>query len=61
MGSIITLEQQRAEQCMVEVQHILTKNRCDIIPVVTIRGDGIVQGGFQIVPNVVDKKIEGGD
>ena len=47
---IITLDQQRCEKCWAEVQEVLTRYTCMIVPVITIIGTQIAQAGVKVAP-----------
>ncbi len=47
--SIITLDQKRSEDCFVEVQGVLKRYGCMILPKVVITGQVISEYGFVVV------------
>ena len=49
-NSIITPDQIKAEACMKEINIVLKKYECGVMPFVTLYANGHTQGGFQIVP-----------
>jgi len=46
---IASLEQERAEKCLAEVQSVLKKYNCTIQPTIVIAGNQISQSGFSVV------------
>ena len=40
----------RANECLAQIKHILDVYNCGIVPIVSIRGDGGMMGGFEVVP-----------
>lgn len=47
--AILTLDQQRAEKCASMIQVLLQNHKCNLIPMITIMGNGQIQAGYQIV------------
>ncbi|KKN42608.1 hypothetical protein LCGC14_0711580 [marine sediment metagenome] len=54
-GRVITPEQIRAESCIKEIDIVMKKHNCRLVPQVTMTGEGVVSGTTIIIPN--KKKI----
>lgn len=50
-GMVTTLDQVRAEKCLKEIQDVLRRNQCQILPQTLIVGSQIVQSGYVVVAN----------
>ena len=46
--AIVTLDQERAEKCLAEIQTTLKKYNCAIVPTIIIAGNQISQSGFSV-------------
>jgi len=46
----------RAKECLMRIQEVLSAYDCFVVPIVSIRGDGRVVGGFEVVPKQKEVK-----